>query len=125
MSNKVKKHAEESIARCQFEAQHSQKNGNILGEEAKRVWLLKTQEVEAEKKQSTQNNQPLTEDEMMCDHCEEEFTSKKLHREHTHSCPICNVTFKQYPYCLLDHMRSNHEELYCENCNKCFTTSTK
>ena len=91
----------------------------------KRVWLLKTQEVEAEKKQSTQNNQPLTEDEMMCDHCEEEFTSKKLHREHTHSCPICIVTFKQYLYCLLDHMRSNHEELYCENCNKCFTTSTK
>ena len=111
-----KKHAEESIARSQFEAQHAQKSGNILGEEAKRVWLLKTQEVEAEKKQSTQNNQPLTEDEMMCDHCEEEFTSKKLNREHTHSCPICNVTFKQYPYCLLDHMRSNHEELYYIMC---------
>ena len=61
----------------------------------------------------------------MCDCCQEELNGKKLHREHIHSCPICNVTFKQYPYCLLDHMTSNHKELYCENCNKCFTTSTK
>ena len=61
----------------------------------------------------------------VCDHCEQEFKSKKLHREQTHSCPIYKLTFKQYPYCLLDHMRNNHEELYCKNCNKCFTTSTK
>ena len=59
MSNKSKKHAEESIARSQFEAQHAQKSGNILGEEAKRVWLLKTQGVEAEKKQSTQQKSTI------------------------------------------------------------------
>ena len=77
------------------------------------------------KSKHTETKSQVTDNDYICDHCEEEFNNEKLHREHTHSCLICKVTFNKYSYSLKDHITYNHEELYCENCGNFFTTQTK
>ena len=118
------------IARCEFVIRHAKRDAIKLREEAEKAELLLAKEIEAKsnkliKSTNTKINQQVTDNEFMCDHCEEEFENEKLHKEHTHSCQICKVTFNEYPDCLKNHIIYNHEELYCENCGKYFTTQTK
>ena len=39
-----------------------------------------------------------------CEHCHEEFQTKTSYKEHIHSCPICQTTFKEYTYCQSEHI---------------------
>ena len=85
------------IARCEFDIQHAQMNANKLREEAEKAKLLAVKEIEAgkmkiSKSKHTETKSQVTDNDYICDHCEEEFNNEKLHREHTHSCPICKVT---------------------------------
>ena len=87
-----------SLARCKHVAEQAKEVANKLRQETEKAKLLLIKKPEAKNKHvfgqtNTKTNPPVTEDELMCDHCEEEFEKEKLHREHTHSCPICNVTF--------------------------------
>ena len=62
---------------------------------------------------------------MECEYCLEEFSSKKLFEEHIHSCPLCEIEFKEPPYCQSNHIIHHHEEFYCKNGFKYFTESEK
>ena len=48
---------------------------------------------------------PLTlENEVECEFSDEEFTNTTLLKEHIQTCPICEIYFNEYPYCLTNHI---------------------
>ena len=51
---------------------------------------------------------------------DKEFPNKTLLKEHIQACPICEVTFNEYPYCLTNHIRMTYEKHCCERCGECF-----
>ena len=44
-------------------------------------------------------NHEKTDNKLECEYCPEEFANKKLYKEHTQTCPICEMIFKEPPYC--------------------------
>ena len=87
--------------------------------------LLEKHIEKAEKPIVFENKETDSDGDDECEHCHEEFQTKTSYKEHIHSCPICQTTFKEYPCCQSDHIHYNHEELFCENCNNYFTQMTQ
>ena len=123
--------AKQDAEKAKLEAEKAQKEARMVRDKAEKANIVEKANIDATNTEHVATeinieheisvNRTLPQDEYDCDHCQEEFENENLHRNHTHGCPICDEIFSEYPYCLSNHIEFSHEELYCNNCNTCFT----